>query len=778
VAAQDLQPFRSFGIPAPIENAEAASMDLRSIFGVLLRHWRLISIIPLLAMIATYVVLMFVPLQYKSTTEILIVNPKLQSEAGRPPSALDIDAAAMSTEIALIQSKSLALRVAKELDLDQDPNFLQRGLISRVLEGLGLSQVQETVRLSRPGGSDEPGQAKAGPEQPSAAGDAAGPTQPIAGGDAASPTQASAALDEAAEELRGRIQVDRLGLSYVLTISITTQDPFLSQHIVDALARNFFAEQREARADARQQAAGWLKSWVSELRASLSETEGTIEKLKAESGLSDIGVAVNVTEQQMSELNRQVATTRAEVLEKKLRLDQARHLFESGGDIQAIPDVMASGPITQLRQQQSELRWREAEFRSKLGDHHVEVIAVRAQLASVNRQMNDEAQHIITNLQSTYDLAVEHQHSLETALQKVSISGSDNTSTYAQLRALQPAADAKRKLFEQALGDLDQLSWRSTADDEGGRVIAPASQARPPSSLRRVMIYTVVGVFATGLAALIGFLVEYLQSGFSTHAMAERTLGYPVLALIPVLRRRFGRISCDVLAQALVRERRSQLSTSVETARIVLRFSDSGTVPKVILLTSAISGEGKSAVARLLATSSALSGRRTALVDCDLHHGSVSKQFGKKNSGLAQVLNGETDIASVTVQDPATGLFVIPAGSASKSPADLLSSPAMQDLVAELRLQYEYVVMDASPLLPVVDALALGAIADKILMIVEWGRTSRTSVSEALKMLRFAGHSIGGIILNKVDYKRLASYGYGFGSDYTYGSRFRASGKY
>ncbi|HWX26408.1 MAG TPA: hypothetical protein VNZ53_03100, partial [Steroidobacteraceae bacterium] len=92
------------------------------------------------------------------------------------------------------------------------------------------------------------------------------------------------------------------------------------------------------------------------------------------------------------------------------------------------------------------------------------------------------------------------------------------------------------------------------------------------------------------------------------------------------------------------------------------------------------------------------------------------------------------------------------------------------DLIAQLRLQYGYVVLDAPPLLPVADALPLAA--------VEWGRTSRTSVSEALKTLRFAGHSVAGIALNKVDYKRLVSYGYGFGADYAYGPRLRAIGKY
>jgi capsular exopolysaccharide synthesis family protein len=733
-------------------------VDLHAIFGVLLRHWKLLVIMPLLAMAATYFLVQFVPLKYTSTTEILIVNPKLQTETGKTPSVYDIDAAAMSTEIALIQSKSLALRVVKELDLDKDPNFEERGVAAEASRALGLPRLLEWFRLSHREESGDAGQEET-------------TEHALAAGNTAAANQPSAAVDAAADDLRQRIKVDRLGLSYVLSISITTQDPALSQRILDAAAKNFFAEQREARSDARQQAAGWLKNWVSELRDSLSETEGTIEKLKAESGLSDTGLAVNVTEQQTSELNKLLAAARADVTEKKLRLDQARQLSESGGDIQAIPDVMTSAAITKLRQQQSELRWQEEELRKKYGDRHIEVMAVRAQLASVNRQMNDEAQHVITNLQSTYDLALQRQHALELSLQKVTIAGSDNTSAYAQLRALQPAADAKRKLFEQALGDLDQLSRRSTVDDEGGRVIAPASLPRPPGNLRNVVICVAAGVFGGGLAAVIAFLAEYLQTSFSTHVMAERTLGYPVLAMIPFVRRRFRRISDDALAHLLIREPRSLLSTSVETARIVLGFSNA----KVVLLTSAIPGEGKSAVARLLATSSALSGRSTALVDCDLHNSGLSKQFGGKHVGLAQVLDGETDLTSVTMQDPATGLFVVPAGSSAKRPADLLGSAAMQDLVQQLRGKYEYVVIDASPVLPVVDPRALGAVADKIVMIVEWGRTPRTSVSEALKTLRFAGYSVGGLILNKVDFKRLASYGYGFGRDYLYGSRFRAT---
>jgi len=101
---------------------------------------------------------------------------------------------------------------------------------------------------------------------------------------------------------------------------------------------------------------------VSELRDSLSETEGTIREMKAERRAQRYRPCRQRYRTADVELNKQLAGARAEVTEKKLRLEQARRLYENGGDIQAIPDVMASVPITQLRQQQSELKWREEEL--------------------------------------------------------------------------------------------------------------------------------------------------------------------------------------------------------------------------------------------------------------------------------------------------------------------------------------------------------------------------------------------------------------------------------
>jgi capsular exopolysaccharide synthesis family protein len=144
----------------------------------------------------------------------------------------------------------------------------------------------------------------------------------------------------------------------------------------------------------------------------------------------------------------------------------------------------------------------------------------------------------------------------------------------------------------------------------------------------------------------------------------------------------------------------------------------------------------------------------------------------KSRLGLSELLRGRAELMDVITEDPGTNTYVIPAGCMVPNAADLLMSQRMRDLIAELRGEFDYIVMDASPLLPVVDALALATVADKVLVIVEWGQTSRATISEALKVLRPEAHRVAGVVLNKVDVKQLQAYGYRSGYHY------RSVGKY
>ncbi len=733
----------------PVEGAQGSTLDLQSILVAVLRRWKLVTIVPVLALTVAYGAIKAVAPVYKSTAEILIFDPQRQIDEAIQkrisPFNDAVDAVAMDTEIEVIKSKSLALRVAKELGLDRDREFqADSGLLAWV------------ERLGVPG---------AGVEKPGMRHPASPEGGPQGGG-----SRDEQRLDQAAEMLRQHLDASRVGFSYILAITASSWDPAKAQRLAQAVAEDYLASQREARQEALQRVASWLEGRVDDLRSRVLETEASIEKLKAASGLGDAGARGTISEQQVSEVNGQLMLARAEVADKKAHLDQARRLSQNGGEIDQIPDVMSSGLIGQLRQQQSQLSQREWELRSKVGEGHEEVIAVRVQLAAINKAMNLEANRILGNMQIAYDTALDHEHALEASLQKL-VSARGNSEDYLKLQQLRRVVDADRKLYESYLSQFNEISMRRTLQDASARIITPAGLAQGPNFRRRALVYGVAGIFGLGTGLGLALLLELFRAGIKTGAEAERSFGYPVVGVIPFAQPgKSGRgCSHQRLVHTMADAPQSQFSEAVRATRIGLELSNAGQVPKVILITSSLPGEGKSATAMLLAASSAASGRRTVLVDCDLRHQSISGVFGRKGQGLAELLRGEAEVADVVIDDALTGIRVIPAGSAVRNSADLLMSQRMHDLVAELRDSYDYVVMDASPLLPVIDALALAAMVDKILVVVEWGHTPRLSVSEAFKVLRPEAHRIAGVVLNKVELQ-----------SYLYNARYhyRALGKY
>lgn len=745
--------FESTNFALPPETSPASSIDLKSLLGIVLARRKLIAAMLGLALLATYGVLKLVPKVYKSTVEVLIFDPEgeIDQEVQKTVSPFvspfreNLDNAAMTTEIEVIKSKALALRVAKELGLDKDPEFQpSHGLLSTWLKRLGL-------RAS------------------------GGPTLGV-GPEGAKVLR----LGTAAEVLRRHLDAERVDFSYILAISATSEDPAKAQHLAATTADDYLASQREARQDALQRVADWLKSRLDDLQSRVLESEASIERLKTTAGLNDTDGKADVADQQISDLNGQLMAARGDVAEKRAQLEQAKQVLQSDGDLQEIPQVFASTAIGQLRLQASQLTAREAGLRAQLGPNHAEVIAIHNEVQGINKAITDEAARILGNLKNAYDTAVQREQSLEASLQH--LTKKRGNSAEAKLRQLRRLADTDRKLYESYLSQFNEVSTRRTLQDAEARIITPADLPTAPSSPRRVLYYGFGGVFGLGLGLLLTFVLEFLRPGVKTGAEVERVFGYPVVGVIPLVRPRRRRrdLGPTSLLQIIADVPLSRFGEAVRTMRLSLQYSNLERVPKVILVTSSIPGEGKSAAAMLLAGSGATSGQRSVLVDCDVRRRSLSRAFGAPKRGLVDLLRGEAEIAEVTIQDPTTGTYVIPAGSvaqnASNSPAsqhmydlvaaNLLTSQRMADLIAQLRARYDYVVLDGSPVLPVVDALALATMVDKVLMVVEWSRTPRESISEAFKVLRPEGHRIAGIVLNKVDHRRL--HGYYRGYDYAY----------
>jgi len=706
------------------QDGERLSFDWKSLGNTLRLYWKMITAIPVLSLALVYGVFMVVPRVYKSTVELLVFDPRQHVDSTIQKRVFDTDTIAINTEIEVIRSKSLALRVAKELGLGKDGEFQHQRRFALWFTWLGLWESSWAL------------------DPPQTASDVDEST--------------AALIDKAADALQAHIQVERVPLSYALEISVTSENPAKSQRLAAAIADYYLAGQREAHLEAVQRVANWLRSRLDELQSHVLEAETSIEKLKAKSGLSNTGGKGNVSEQQISDLNTQLMLARNDVANRQAAIEQARRVLESDVDVREIPQVMDSTFISQLHRQQSELSRREAELRDKVGERHGEVIAARSQLDGLNKAIKTEAARIVGSMKNAYDTAVQREQSLEVSLQNL-ITARGNSADYVKLQELQRVADADRKLYEGYLSQFREISARQPLQDASARIITPAGLPNAPSSSRRALFYGFGGIFGIALGLMLAFLREYRRTGVKTGAEVERTFGYPVLGSIPLIQARDSLRTLADIPFSLAGEAMRAVSFS-------LKRSNLEAVPKVILITSSVPGEGKSATAMLLAGVSARSGLRTVLVDCDLRHHSISDAFGTQQPSLTDLLTGTSQLADVIVQIPGTGIDLIPAGTASREVTDLLGSERMHHIIALLRERYDYVVLDTPPVLTVVDSLVIATIVDKIVIVVEWRRTPHESISETLRVLRHDARRIAGIVLNKVDLQQLR----GYSDAYTY----------
>jgi succinoglycan biosynthesis transport protein ExoP len=738
-----------------------STADLRWFVGALLRNLKLVVALPLIAASMAYGVLHFVKPLYGSTTEILAVDTKRTNDpvGDRRLSPFDVDQAAVASEIALIMSQSVAMRVVKQLKLDTDPEFLQSS----------FETFFKNVRLS--------------------VGLPLNPTStPSLDG-------TSRNLERAIYELRERhLKVERQGISYVLAISATSTDPLKAERIATAVAQAYVDTQIEVRIDGRRRAVKSLEQRLNELRSRVLDAESAIEKLKAANGLIDTGNGANIGTQTIGASTSQLSAAQAEVEERKARYEQVRNVVDKGGDIQSIPDVMSSPVIGQLRGQLSDVMRHEAELRSRFGARYPEVGVAQSQVSEVRAAINAEVHRILENMKNSYSVAVQRELAIKANLEQKTEKRGDSNAVV-RLAELKRRADADRKIYEEFLAKANDLEEVSTLDLPGTRIITAATVPTAPSSPRKVLIYVIVVVVALGLALALTLAFEYLNPTFKTPSQLESVLHMPVVGMVPELeipgpssRWRWAGGTAPAHAghmascRDLISSPSSRASEAIRTIRTLLALGGDGAVPRVFMVTSSMPSEGKSTFSLLYAVSAAVAHNRTVLVDCDLRRGFSSKalDLGRKK-GLSDYLGGKVPLSDVIYHNETLDLFVIPCGSVVRSPTDLLSVGKMREMIEHLRREFNYIVLDTPPMLPVVDASVLARCVDRVLFVIQWEKTPRRYAIEAMKGLPDGVQNITSLILNNVDQKRLQSYGYGYGygSGYNYGrGGYRSVGEY
>ena len=704
--------------------------DLSHFIGIFRRRWPMVLAVVVIALLSGVFSLFALTPYYTARTSILL-DPKRNAGldvsaalAGQP-----LDMGFVESEVAVISSFNIARRVVDKLDLSKDPEFGANsgggmlsglfGSLNTLAGGKSLDQEASELKLS-------PG------------------------------------VRAAVDRLRTAMAVRRSGLTYVIEVAVTSRDPARGASITNAISDAYLVDRLEARYTAAQRSTQWLSDRLEGLKTQVQQSEQAVADYRAQFGLVSTA-AGTIDKQQLSEINGQLALSRAKTAETKAKFEQAQRVSSNGGNIAALGDVLASPLISSLRTQEAEVGRREADLATRYGPQHPQVVNVRAELADIKRGVNSEVQRIVSNLRNEYDVAQKREKSLQDSIDRLSGSASKNDSASVKLHELERESESNRLLYESFLGKFKESREQTSLETTESRVISPAVAPREASFPRRIPLLSVAIIIGIFVGCLLAFALETLARGFQTNEQVDEVLGCATLAFLPAVGKNELDAKLDDLAiiQYLVSKPFSRFAEGVRTVRTGIHLSNVDNPPKIVMICSTVPNEGKSTVAAALAASAALSDKKVLLIDGDLRNPSTTNRFHLAgNPGLVDLLSGAAAPQAAFFKCDIVPMTILSTGTPTTNPTDVIASQKMAQLLQVLSKQYDLIVIDCPPLLAVSDGLLLANMVDSIIYVVEWNKTARDAAQRAMKMFEMNRDKVAGVVLNKVDSLRIKTYTY------------------
>lgn len=313
------------------------------------------------------------------------------------------------------------------------------------------------------------------------------------------------------------------------------------------------------------------------------------------------------------------------------------------------------------------------------------------------------------------------------------------------------AAEIANAVADQTITVVEDLS---PADPVGGgpsvqvSVVTPALVPQAPSSPDATLNLAAAAVLGLAFGVLAALGREALDTRVRDAGVLSEVTALPLIGTVGAWAEGTDRLVVTAEPHGTSAEGFRQLRTNLQ----FLRVADEGSIgAHVIAVTSSLAGEGKSTVTSNLACALAETGAAVLLVDADLRRPAVAGLLGLEGSvGLTTVLAGQAEVEEVVQEWGRSGLSVLPSGSVPPNPGELLGSPAMRRLLAELRARYDYVVIDTPPLLPVADAAIVSSLVDGTVVVAHAGRVRRAQLAQALSNLERVSAPVSGLVLNRV----------------------------
>lgn len=577
--------------------------------------------------------------------------------------------------------------------------------------------------------------------------------------------------------LNSNLRISRVGHTFVLQVDYTSPNPSRAAEIANAYTNAYILEQLSSGVEATHRAQSWLQQRTEELRQLSVNADLEAQKYKADNNLLATKGTL-VSEQQFNEMTSQLVAERSATAQARARYLRIKNIIDTHQTDSVVTESLANPVINDLRTKYLDASRRMSELEHKLGPSHIAVVNLKNAMEEINTLLFQELGRIAETYRSDYEVAAARETSLAENLarqQNIAVAANDSQ---VQLRQLEQKAESYKTLYQTFLQRYQETAQQESFPLTDAHVISSASRPLEPSHPRTPLVLAIsltLGILAGAGAAILREFTDYV---FRTAGQVRDELGTGALGILPLVSRAsLLEAVPDKVAPVMryvIDNPFSVFAETLRSAKVAADLALKDRSPKVIGLVSLLPKEGKSTVAKNFASLLALQGAKTLLIDADTRNPALTRAMGyERVYGAQSEFSTLPPLSALLRQETESGLQLLPCIYAKEDSrvAEGFSSATFHALLQSSDQSFEYIVIDLPPIGPVVSARGMASAIDAFIIVVEWGVTSRGAVRAALAREHAISEKLLGVILNKVDMKKLKIYEH-FGSDGYYNKHY------
>ncbi len=590
-------------------------------------------------------------------------------------------------------------------------------------------------------------------------------------------TIATLDLRDKPEELGSEVKLKNLTATDILQVSYTSGDSKKAAAVVNKLM-SLYIENNVLTNRAEAVAAGdFIAKQLPATEATVRRAELALRQFKEQNHVVALNEEANAEVAAMQKLESDIADTRAQLADENARFTDLQHKVGMNSQEAIAVDSLNNAGLQKLLEDLQQMEGQLAQEQTRFWDTHPTIEALKAKKEALQTLVQKQVEQFLgqkqvasgdlqmgpVKRQVTEDFVASDVKRLGLASHLASLS--DTLVAYQERvnllpkleqdqRELQRQVEAAQSTYEILLKKLQEVRVAENQNVGNARIIEAALVPEHPSNGKKKIILVLGGVLGILLSTAIVIVLEIIDTSIKTLKEAKEAFGYTLLGAIPSLKKKapLHRRNAEWPVPELpVRDTpRSAIAETYRMLQANLKFLSSDKPLQVIVVTSSVPKEGKSTVSANLAAAMAQLGRRVLLVDADMHHPIQHHVWELTNAaGLSDVIVGQAEFKAV-VNAAMDNLDVLTCGVIPPNPLALLDSMRMASLIEDFSAIYDFVILDAPPLILAADALTLGKMTDGVLLVARPGVVNSTSAAGAKELLERSSQKVLGLVIDGV----------------------------